>query len=346
MSRKNFFKSFGLIFTSLSTFLLFTGISFAQTSTRTKLPNFAEVGGVIKGFNDNILQNLVLVLSGAALVVFLAGLVKFVFDRNKGANDKTLADDKKSMMWGVIALFVLVSLWGIISLFQDILGIPKDNNINLPKICVDGNCQASSNALAGTGSDPAGDWGGGATGKLGDTEINGDYSTGSVTLWPSQFSSGTGTYKYVAELQNFLNTEMGANLVVDGRYGANTVTAVKAFQTRNKLVADGVVGPSTKAVILYRYLKDTPPSTYAFATNWPDLAFGSRGPEVGQLQAVLNDSGCYDSRTSSNEDNIFGPRTKEAVINFQNANYLKEDAIVGPSTRAVIMSTETTGCRR
>ena len=48
----------------------------------------------------------------------------------------------------------------------------------------------------------------------------------------------------------------------------------------------------------------------------------------------------------SNEDNIFGPRTKEAVINFQNANYLKEDAIVGPSTRAVIMSTETTGCRR
>lgn len=91
----------------------------------------------------------------------------------------------------------------------------------------------------------------------------------------SQFGPGTGIYQYVAELQAFLNKEAGANIVVDGKYGSNTIEAVKTFQTRNKLVADGTVGPSTKAVILYRYIKAASPE-YQFVSSWNDLSLGSK----------------------------------------------------------------------
>jgi len=345
MSKKKPSKSIKLVFLSIGNFFLSANVSFAQNANRIKTPDFSEVGGMLGNFNQNILQNIIPILSGLALILFLAGLVKFVFDRAKG-NHENLTKDKKGMLWGLIALFVLVSLWGIIKLFQGILGVSGDNNVNLPRICVGDNCQTQSNAPSGTGN-PSAAVGGGfndAADKLPTTEIDGTYTESSVKAWPKQFGSNTNPQKYVAELQSFLNKELGTNLTVDGRYGSNTVEAVRSFQTKNKLVADGIVGPSTKAVILYEYIGASPASNLQVVDTWNDLAFGSQGLQVEQLQGILKNNGCYQVGANDNEDGIFGDATRQAVINFQNVNSLKQDAIVGPSTRAVIMSPETLGC--
>ena len=52
----------------------------------------------------------------------------------------------------------------------------------------------------------------------------------------------------VKALQNLLN-QWGANLNVDGIFGAKTEAAVKDFQSTHKLTADGVVGPKTRAIL-------------------------------------------------------------------------------------------------
>lgn len=49
----------------------------------------------------------------------------------------------------------------------------------------------------------------------------------------------------VEELQALLNAKFGYNLEVDGDYGSKTEAAVKDFQKKHGLTADGVVGPKT-----------------------------------------------------------------------------------------------------
>ncbi|MEU4380135.1 peptidoglycan DD-metalloendopeptidase family protein [Micromonospora echinofusca] len=53
----------------------------------------------------------------------------------------------------------------------------------------------------------------------------------------------------VRGLQTALNAR-GASLLVDGGFGSVTASAVRAFQSRNGLVADGLVGPVTWSVLI------------------------------------------------------------------------------------------------
>jgi len=58
-----------------------------------------------------ILNSLVYVLVGLAVIVFLWGVVDYV---RKAASSKK--GDRKKILWSLLALFVLVSVWGIIRL--------------------------------------------------------------------------------------------------------------------------------------------------------------------------------------------------------------------------------------
>jgi N-acetylmuramoyl-L-alanine amidase len=49
----------------------------------------------------------------------------------------------------------------------------------------------------------------------------------------------------VYTLQSDLNEILGSKLVIDGDFGARTELAVKSYQRRRHLIADGIVGPLT-----------------------------------------------------------------------------------------------------
>jgi len=86
-----------------------------------------------------------------------------------------------------------------------------------------------------------------------------------------QGDSGTA----VAYLQKRLNV-WGAKLTVDSSFGALTLAAVKAFQTKEKLTVDGVVGPATWAALD----KTPPPPSGAFAAP-TGLAVAGKKVSVG-----------------------------------------------------------------
>ncbi len=60
------------------------------------------------------------IVAGLALLGFFWGLTKFIFAAGSEDNRE---DGKRIMISGLIALFVMVSVWGIIRFFQADLGI-------------------------------------------------------------------------------------------------------------------------------------------------------------------------------------------------------------------------------
>src|SRR3989344_3131392 len=63
-----------------------------------------------------LINPIIAILVGVALLAFLWGLAKFIF--RLGGDEKAVEEGKRIMKWGLIALFVMVSVWGIISFMQ------------------------------------------------------------------------------------------------------------------------------------------------------------------------------------------------------------------------------------
>ena len=103
-------------------------VSFAQS---LNLSPIASLLGAIA----SIIGALVPILVSLGLAVFLWGLVRYLW----GAGGKAKIDDaKKLMKWGLITLFIMVSVWGIIDLMQSALGINKNATGKAPQILYTG----------------------------------------------------------------------------------------------------------------------------------------------------------------------------------------------------------------
>ncbi len=119
----------------------------------------------------------------------------------------------------------------------------------------------------------------------------------------------------------------------DGVFGPKTEAAVKAFQKRNGLTADGVVGTATRAKLDSSSAKAASSSTSATTTN-STLRSGSTGSEVKELQQRLKELGYY----TGSVDGVYGSGTIKAVRAFQERNRLTVDGVAGPSTQTVLYS--------
>lgn len=96
----------------------------------------------------------------------------------------------------------------------------------------------------------------------------------------------------------------------DGEFGPKTEAALKDWQKKHNLAADGVAGPDTfMAMGLYELVL---------------LKQGTKGSAVKALQEKL----------SVPADGQFGPATAKAVSAYQAKNGLKADGIAGPATLA------------
>ena len=69
-----------------------------------------------------LINPLIVILVGAALLVFFWGLAKFIF--RVGGDEKAVEGGKRLMIWGLLALFVMISVWGIIRFMQNALLLP------------------------------------------------------------------------------------------------------------------------------------------------------------------------------------------------------------------------------
>ncbi len=111
----------------------------------------------------------------------------------------------------------------------------------------------------------------------------------------------------------------------DGKYGDDTILAVKQFQSRNDLVVDGYLGPSTRLAL----------NSEEAVPN--GLSLGDQNENVTQIQRLLNQ---YGYLSSEDITGYFGEATEKAVKDFQSANGLVSDGSVGVQTMARLTGSE------
>jgi hypothetical protein len=62
------------------------------------------------------------------LAYFAWGIVKYIKNAD---SDKAAEQAKNVMVWGLVGLFVAVSIWGIVALLKDELNIPDYNQVRI-----------------------------------------------------------------------------------------------------------------------------------------------------------------------------------------------------------------------
>ncbi|MFJ8541558.1 peptidoglycan-binding protein [Streptomyces sp. NPDC093586] len=142
---------------------------------------------------------------------------------------------------------------------------------------------------------------------------SGSHATPLKTVWPTLRTGSRGTDVLTAQ---HLLAARGHRLTADGVFGRRTAKAVRDFQTRSGLKADGVVGPRTWSRLTAL-----------------TVAPGARGQAVKALQVQLG----------VRADGVFGKKTRAAVSGFQKKNRLAADGVVRPATWHRIVAGTTSG---
>jgi peptidoglycan hydrolase-like protein with peptidoglycan-binding domain len=112
-----------------------------------------------------------------------------------------------------------------------------------------------------------------------------------------------------------------------GYYGSVTENAVKHFQQNNGLTPDGVIGAKTQEALAQTYPETPQPTTQ------PTVRLGDESPTVLRVQRQLSSLKLYDWRLMNGK---FDDATQQAVMNFQKANGLTPDGVVGLKTHTVL----------
>ena len=135
-------------------------------------------------------------------------------------------------------------------------------------------------------------------------------SSHSKTGMPAKRHSGLKLSQLSEDLMPRLQAKLG--LQADGEFDPRTEKALKDWQGKNGLTADGIAGPDTLMVMeLYDLVL---------------LKRGAHGDAVKKLQEQL----------AIGADGKFGPRTEKAVRDYQKKNGLVADGMAGPATLAHI----------
>lgn len=81
----------------------------------------SDFKSLIKAITENVFNPLVGILLALALIYFLWGVVKYT----QSVGDETKRKEGVTMMtYGIIALFVMVSVWGLVTVLKNTFQLP------------------------------------------------------------------------------------------------------------------------------------------------------------------------------------------------------------------------------
>ena len=124
--------------------------------------------------------------------------------------------------------------------------------------------------------------------------------------------------------------------ISDGQYGAATKAAVLAFQKKNGLSADGVLGTNTRKRLFSEGAIGAKETSQPDGVGERKLTLGMKGDDVKSVQSRLKALGYYTGTVDGN----YGTGTMAAVASFQLRNNLSADGVAGKRTYKKLYSSD------
>jgi hypothetical protein len=156
---------------SFTAFFILVGVAEAQgvSASQSAQTGITTIGSLITLLTTNVVKALGTLALASGVVAFFYGIVQYIWGLRAGDAGKTKVGNA-FMGWGLLGLFVMFSVYGIIKYAQDIFGIRDVSTITIPDINFGRNTTGgtpNSNATGGSplgGTPNAGATGGASTG--------------------------------------------------------------------------------------------------------------------------------------------------------------------------------------
>ncbi|OGG50612.1 hypothetical protein A2763_03495 [Candidatus Kaiserbacteria bacterium RIFCSPHIGHO2_01_FULL_54_36] len=71
-----------------------------------------------------IIYPVIVVVFALGFFLFIWGLVEFLWKLNEGGDNK---EGKQHMLWGIVGMLIMVSVWGILELLDNTFGLDYRN---------------------------------------------------------------------------------------------------------------------------------------------------------------------------------------------------------------------------
>jgi hypothetical protein len=94
-----------------------------RTTSLACSQNFTSVADLFNFVTCLISRSVIPLLFVVAIAIFIFGVVKYIAN---GADETKREEGRQFMFWGIIAFFVMVSIWGLVALLRDTFGV---NNV-------------------------------------------------------------------------------------------------------------------------------------------------------------------------------------------------------------------------
>lgn len=83
----------------------------------------ADFTALLARINEHVINPLLIVLFSLAFVQFTIGLFKFFRSKSGGDSGDSIEQGKSHMLWGIVGMAIMVSVFGIMSLMTSTLGV-------------------------------------------------------------------------------------------------------------------------------------------------------------------------------------------------------------------------------
>ncbi len=94
----------------------------------------ANIDSLVNAVNKVVVNPLIIFIFALALVIFIYGVAQYLLNP---ASDEIRKQSKSHMIWGVIGMFIMVSVFGIMRIILNTLGEKKIKIQNTGEITVE-----------------------------------------------------------------------------------------------------------------------------------------------------------------------------------------------------------------